>query len=148
MFKHKPKFCSLTRPRMVWFSVLLLMTIFAAPIAEAQGPFSTAAINISAAGTTKVITGTAAKVTTVYGGGVTLNTGSSTAQTLQFVYGTGTNCGTGTTVITGTLSPGTATYIPLGQAVNGSFSAPAGQDVCAVTSATANAGGWLYYAQN
>lgn len=65
--------------------------------------------------------------------------------TYQFTYGTGTNCGTGTTNITGAIVTQTSPAPNISPVFEGAVLViPAGQALC-ITSG-ANATGWLWYA--
>jgi hypothetical protein len=54
---------------------------------------------------------------------------ASSGSTITLSYGTGTNCGTGTTTLLGPVTAPPAGYLPLGILV------PAGKDLCAATDA-------------
>lgn len=65
--------------------------------------------------------------------------------TLQLEYGTGTNCGTGTTALSGVYQ---ASSTVITGASNTLMVTPVGQALCAVTTgATGQANGWLSYVQ-
>lgn len=93
-----------------------------------------AVINITSATTTSLvaISGT----TSIYVCGFAVSFGSTVSpDTIQFEYGTGATCGTGTTVLTGALNTsglltGSITYGGAGQTI---FKTPAGQRLCAVS---------------
>lgn len=98
------------------------------------------AVNISSATTTQVVALSAGKQVFVCGYSITVLGLITTAGSVQFEYGTGSSCGTGTTVLTGTMQ---------GQAVAGQtlllvpsgggtiFSTIASNALCLVTTGTA-----------
>ncbi len=91
---------------------------------------------------TKMISGIAGK--RIYLTNITIHPAATAVVTIT--YGTGTNCGTGTTNFYGpaTFQAGESVYDGDG---NGAlFVVPPGNDVC-VTIATATAPGWIAYAQ-
>ena len=87
--------------------------------------------------------------TSIYVTGYSLQLGGTTTPTFRFEYGTGTNCGTGTTLITGTFTGVSGnTYTIPSPGGNVAFTVPPGQELCAVlggTSPTLN--GFVTYAQ-
>lgn len=98
-------------------------------------------VNISTATTTQLIALSAGKAVYVCSALVTIAGSATTAGAIQFEYGTGASCGTGTTVITGafigSLTPGTPTVLPIVSSGNGtSFGTIAGQALCAVSTGT------------
>ena len=60
---------------------------------------------------------------------------AGTSPTMQFEYGTGATCGTGTGTLTGAMAPSTGTFFEMGagQAI---FTVPAGNNFCVVTGGT------------
>lgn len=102
-----------------------------------------AAINISTATTTQLValaSGKAIYVTAmdVVAGG----TGNIT-----FEYGTGTNCGTGTTVLTGAYNLVAQSGLAKGNGAGAVWIVPAGNALCALTSAAVQMSGSVSYAQ-
>ncbi len=65
---------------------------------------------------------------------------------VTFTYGTGTNCGTGTTSLTGAMTFAAGQTLNLGAGYGGIMVLPQGNDLC-ITIATAAAPGFLAYAQ-
>jgi hypothetical protein len=103
---------------------------------------SSVSVAITTATTTQLVALAAGK--SVYVCGFTASFGATT--TAQFEYGTGATCGTGTTVLTGTFTPGTGVVLSL--ATDGTeFSAPAGNALCAVSTGTGGIQGVLTYVQ-
>lgn len=111
---------------------------------------SNVAINISSATTTQLI---ALQPNTVIAvcGFLLSATGATTATTAQFEYGTGSSCGTGTTVLTGTMgattaaSPAVIVFSPSG---NAQFKIPAANALCLVSAGgTPSIQGYLTYVQ-
>lgn len=68
----------------------------------------------------------------------------ATAETIQLEYGTGTNCGTGTTAITPAMPAQSLFSMNLAP---GPLILPAGQALCIQEGAMATAGGFLIYTQ-
>lgn len=98
------------------------------------------AINIGSATTTQIVALAAGKKISVCGYSVTVLGLITTAGTLQFEYGTGASCGTGTTVLTGAMQ-GVATagvnilFLPGGSGTF--FSTATSNALCLVTTGTA-----------
>lgn len=114
---------------------------------------SSVAINITTATTTSLVAISGSTLIYVCGISMTISEVITTPNTIQFEYGTGATCGTGTTVLTGKYGDGGVTAgIPIVvNASNGGtiFSAPAGSRLCALTAigATASFQGVLTYVQ-
>jgi len=75
---------------------------------------------------------------------------TSTATTLKLEYGTGTACATGTTALTPAWNmPASSTALPMthGHGVGQLFAAPAGNALCAVSSAAGTVNILVTYAQ-
>jgi hypothetical protein len=75
---------------------------------------------------------------------------TSTATTLKLVYGTGTNCATGTTALTPAWNmPASSTALPSthGHGVGQLFQTPAGDALCATNSAAGTVNILVNYAQ-
>lgn len=92
--------------------------------------------------------------TTVYVCGYQLAVSAGTAPTVQFEYGTGAACGTGTTVLTGVMGTGVTVAAgvagPIFTAGNDVtlFKAPAGNALCLVTGGTTpTVGGFVTFVQ-
>lgn len=101
------------------------------------------AINISTATTTVVVTHTTGDFTYITGWDVIAGgTGNFTLE-----YGTGSNCGTGTTALTGAYNL-TAQNGEAKNASGASFVVPVSNDVCAVTSAAVQYSGSIQYTQS
>lgn len=101
------------------------------------------AISIAAATTTEIIplaTGANIYVTAfdLVGGG---------AGNVTLVYGTGTNCGTGTTALTGAYPLAAQTVLTKGNGLGPLFVIPPGNALCVTTSATAQVSGSVSYVQ-
>jgi hypothetical protein len=114
---------------------------------------SSVVINISSATTTQLVAAVTGKAVYVCGFLFTISQVVTTANTLGFEYGTGTNCGTGTIALTGLLGGGgiiAAPPITVQAPSDGTdFSAPTSNALCAVTAigATGSFQGYLSYVQ-
>lgn len=91
--------------------------VAAAPNAQdacnSSGTFkSSAIINISTATTTQLVALSGSTVVYVCSFAMTISQVVTTANTIKFVYGTGSNCGTGTTDLTGAFGTGGITAAP------------------------------------
>ena len=74
-------------------------------------------------------------------------TAAGTSPTLQFAYGTGTTCATGTVNLTGAFAPTAGTELATHGAVT-QFSAPSGNNLCAIVGGTSpSIQGYLTYVQ-
>lgn len=134
-----------TNPSVVWSLVAT------APLGGGLNPcqnsnflVQSVVVNISSATTTSIVAPiTGAKVTIC--GFLLVPTG--TTPTVQFEYGTGATCGTGTTTLTGAMAP-TAGQ-PLSYGIGGSSlqSTPISQRVCIVTGGTPNVQGVVTFVQ-
>ena len=111
---------------------------------------STASISIAAtAGTTQLVAAPTGQA--LFGGGTAQVficgyefTISGTTPSFQWAYGTGTNCGTGTTNMTGAevVTSGTRVQSTVGMYL----AAPGGNAVCIVAGGTTpTVGGWMWY---
>lgn len=111
--------------------------------ALAQGAFGygdasvSVPINISTATTTKLFVGNGARAADI----TQINFQAAGADNVSLEYGTGTNCGTNTTPLTGTYTLTTGGFISLGDGFGSLFIVPAGNDVCLVTSGAVVLGG-------
>jgi hypothetical protein len=126
----------------------LLLALLANP-AFAQSPFpsvastNSVAIAISTATTTELIalaTGKAIAVTS-------LNVVSAGTGNIQFVYGTGTACATGTTAVTGNYNLVAQTGLAIGSGIGPILILPPGKALCATTSAAVGMAGSVSYAK-
>lgn len=75
---------------------------------------------------------------------------TSTATTLKFVYGTGSNCASGTTAITPTFNfPASSTSLPFGQGagLGEVFQTAASNELCATNSAAGTVNIFIAYTQ-
>lgn len=116
---------------------------------------SSVIINQATATTTQLVALVAGKK--IYVCSATINqVGATTAPTFKFVYGTGSNCGTGTNDLTGVISganvAGTITNVQLGgNGLGYVFSTPlpagAAQALCITTTTTQAQKGLLSYTQ-
>lgn len=103
---------------------------------------SSAVINVTAAATTQLVALSGTTAIRVCSFTIT----ESLAGTAQFVYGTGSNCGTGTTNLTGAMAMATSGGLAL-SGMNGSlFRAPSGNALC-LAAVTGNITGFVTYAQ-
>jgi hypothetical protein len=106
-------------------------------------PDSSAPINISTATTTQLVALVSGKKIYVSGWDVVAGgTGN-----FQLEYGTGTNCGTGTTALTGAYNLTAQSGLSRGAGVGVVFVVPAGNALCAVTSAAVQMSGSVSYTQ-
>lgn len=103
---------------------------------------NTVAVSVTAAATTEIVPLTSAQVVRICSVALSM----SAAGTLQFRYGTGTNCATGITNLSGVMTMATGTPLTIAEPVSGALRAPAGQAVC-ITAATGNVTGWVTYAK-
>jgi hypothetical protein len=108
----------------------------------AQGS-ATAAINVSTATTTQIVALSGSTVTYVTGLAVIAGgTGNIT-----LVYGTGSNCGTGTTSLSGAIPLIANAGLTLGSGLGPVVVVPAGQALCVTTSAAVQMSGFVTYTQ-
>jgi hypothetical protein len=123
------------------------------PCASPNSPKNSQAINIVTATTTSIVAPGTVNSIYVCGGSLTIASSGTTAATAQFEFGTGATCGTGTTLLTGTMGTGTATatndgipvVLPAGST---NFTAPTGNRLCIVTAGTTvNVQGYISYVQ-
>lgn len=105
--------------------------------------FSTASakLSISTATTTQVVALTAAKRILV----TSFNFHSAGTTTFKFVYGTGTNCGTGTTDLTDIYDLVASDGMTSGNGAGVILFVPAGNALCIFNSAAVHVGGSLAY---
>lgn len=109
-----------------------------------------ASIDITTPSTTQIVGAISGQSVYIEGFGLTIAVSSASAQTVQFVYGTGTNCATGATVLTGALTGNTTSPInlfPYAAAQSFLFNAPASQAVCIRTTGSQAVEGWVTFRQ-
>jgi hypothetical protein len=102
-------------------------------------PTASVAVAVSAAGTVQLVAAVMGKAIYVTDWDVV----AGGTGTFSLEYGTGTNCATGTTALTGTY-PATAQF---GRAGTGHLFIPAGNALCIVTGGAAASQGFVAYAQ-
>lgn len=95
-------------------------------------------------GSTRIFTANAASSARVYICGFVIKNGA-VATNVQFKYGTGTNCGTGTANLTPNFVMAIADRIEDGASLFRGLVSPAGNDICLVTSAGNPVQAMLYY---
>lgn len=100
-----------------------------------------AAINLSAAGTTQPVAPSAGKVVYVCSATFTIAPSGTSADTLQFTTGTGGTCGTNTATMTGTFGDGDLTtttgVVPISLGSDGTeFAGASGAGLCLVAAGT------------
>lgn len=106
-------------------------------------PTATVAISVSTATTTQVVALSSGQVIHV-GSFSLISAGTGNA---RFVYGTGTNCGTGTTNLTGDYPLIANAGISLGAGLGPVLVVPAGNALCLTTSAAVAIGGHVTHTQ-
>lgn len=104
---------------------------------------NTAVINVAAAATTQLVALSGSTVIRVCSFAIT---GDTAATTATFVYGTGTNCGTGTTSITGAMRMVDEGNIVMSSGNGSLFRGLAANALC-LTAATGAVTGFVTYAQ-
>ena len=94
-----------------------------------------AAINVTAAGTSVIVAAVASQAIHVCGWNFTA---TGTSPTIEFEQGTQTTtpCDTGPAALTGTFAPAAGSYISSGGAAGSVFSAAAGDQLCVVAGGT------------
>jgi hypothetical protein len=103
-----------------------------------------AGINISTATTTKIVSNAPNKKTLV---NIAFLYGPHT-NNVTFEYGTGSNCGTGTTAIGGIIELSASTPgFTLGNGTGAVLTIPADKDLCILTTGNVQLSGWLQYNQ-
>lgn len=98
-------------------------------------------VSITTATTTQIVALSAGKQIFLCEWTLTINSSATTASSMQWEFGTGASCGTGTTVLTGTMGTEQAAAGAGILIVNGPFSGstlvvPAGNALCIVTAGT------------
>jgi hypothetical protein len=104
---------------------------------------NSAVINVTAANTTQIVGLVAAQTVRICSFAVSM----SASGTAKFVYGTGTNCATGTTDMTGAMTLATGVPLAMGDANGGALLKTASANALCVTAATGNVVGFVNYAQ-
>lgn len=102
-----------------------------------------AAINISTAVTTKLITGITSRWVYI----TSFNVIAGGTGNIQLVYGTGSLCATGQVALTGAYNLTAQAGLVLGSGIAPVLVVPTGNDVCAITSAAVQMSGSIAYAQ-
>jgi len=122
------------------------------PCQDVSAIKQSAAIAISSATTVQLIA--LSGTTTIYVCGFTAAAGAGTNPSIQFEYGTGTNCAGSPTVLTGAMATGVtvATGVPgpifTSAGAGTAFKSAAGNEICAVTAGTTpNFQGFISYVQ-
>jgi hypothetical protein len=126
-------------------ALLLFLGLASAALAQFSGvvPVTQASVTFSAiTARTTLISGLAGK--SIYLTNITAHPASTAVLTLT--YGTGTNCGTGTTVFYGPATFQGGENVYNGNGAGAIYVVPSANDVC-ITISTAAAPGWLSYAQ-
>lgn len=133
-----------------WAFAIVVLSLGAYVKAYAQTPGWTApstqgsaAINISTAVTTKLITGITSRWVYI----TSFNVIAGGTGNIQLVYGTGTLCATGQTALTGAYNLTAQAGLVLGSGIAPVLVVPTGNDVCAITSAAVQMSGSIAYAQ-
>jgi len=104
---------------------------------------SSAAISVSTATTTQLVALSSGKAIYVTAWDIVV----AAADNVTLEYGTGTNCGTGTTALTGAYNFAANGGLAKGSGLGVLFKVPAGNALCIVTSAAVQASGSVSYAQ-
>lgn len=104
---------------------------------------NSAVINVTAASTTQIVALVAAQTIRICSFAISM----SAAGTAKFVYGTGANCGTGTTDLTGAMTLATGSPLALNSGGGGALLRTASANALCVTAVTGNVVGFVNYAQ-
>lgn len=104
---------------------------------------SSAAVSVGPGTTVELVSLTASRAVRVCAFTIDADTAASTA---QFVYGTGTNCGTGTTNLTGAYALGVGQSVNVGSGLGELFKTAAGNALC-LTAVTGTIAGHVSYAK-
>ena len=104
---------------------------------------SSVAINVGGATTTQLVALVSGKSIYVTSWDIVV----AAADNVTFEYGTGTNCASGTTALTGPYNFGANGGLSKGSGIGVLFKVPAGNALCVVTSTTTQASGSVSYAQ-
>ena len=114
-----------------------------APLSVAGAPNSSVPISISTATTTQLVAlSGSTKIYVTAWDVIAAGTGN-----IQLEYGTGTNCGTGTTALTGSYNLTAQAGIAKGNGLAAVLVVPAGNALCALTSAAVGMYGSVSYTQ-
>jgi hypothetical protein len=135
--------CSSTYPTAGVLNVTFSPSISSTIDACTTSAKSSVAVSITTATTTQLVALSAGKK--VYACGFAATFGASS--TLALEYGTGSACGTGTTALTGVLTPGTGVAVVTGNGSATVATTPAGNALCALTTGTGGIYGILTYVQ-
>lgn len=90
-------------------------------------------VNVSTATTTQVIAAPAGKSIFVCSASVTVN---GSTPTMQFEYGTGGTCGTGTTLLSGAFAPTAGSFMYMGANIGLLFNVPITNGLCIISGGT------------
>lgn len=120
-------------------AILLVLATAATNFAASVPASQSAAVNDSASGLTQIVAASGSEAIFVRSYTVVVNA----AVTVQWEYGTGTNCGTGTTALTGPMSFAANG----GAAPHGTLFVPAGNALCLNLGSAVQVGGSVTYAQ-
>lgn len=118
-------------------------TANSSPVVQSTTATASAAIAISTATTTQLVALSGS--TKIYVD--SLSVVAAGTGNIQFEYGTGTNCATGTTVLTGNYNLTAQTGLAMGAGIGPVLVVPAGNALCALTSAGVGMAGAVSYAQ-
>lgn len=125
------------KPLKTIISALAIILFLAIPAARAACQ-NTATVSVTAAATTQIVS--AANQPTIHVCGFSVS--MSAAGTAQWVYGTGTNCGTGTTSLTPAVTLATGTPWTVWPSDGYVFVLPAGTSLC-LAAVTGNVAGFV-----
>jgi len=107
--------------------------------------------NSTSAATTQLVALSGSQVIYVCGYSLMIQGVATTPASIKFVYGTGSNCGTGTTDLTGTLTgstvAGSALEVSVGNGLGTIFRTTAGQALCMTTATVTLKAGTVFYTQ-
>lgn len=101
---------------------------------------NTASISVTAANTTEIIAATASQNIRI----CSISISMSAAGTAQLKNGTGTDCGTGTTNISGAMNLATGTPLSLGSGIGAVVTVPTSNAFC-IAAVTGNVNGWVSF---
>ena len=118
----------------VWFNGATWDRAFTCP--------TTAVINVTAGSTTELVALSASQVIRVCSFAITM----SVAGTAKFLYGTGTNCGTGPADLTGAMTLGTTTPMTISASAGSVFRTASANALC-LAAVTGNVTGFVTYAK-
>lgn len=131
--------------RLVVISALLALSIMVVPHRVQADPVACNSVynaGASSSTTSQQVAAVAGK--TIYVCAFVMTAAS--ASTAQFVYGTGSNCGTGQTSLTNAMNIAAGGAVSIGSGSGVLFQVPAGQALC-LAAGTANVTGFITYAQ-